>query len=778
VSTVVNRLHFTFIWADLHRQWRLVIPLLLVIPLSIAAAEDNLNSQLAQAQHHLQQGHFKQAIEIWQRLKQDPSLSVPEQINITLQLAHVLHQQGLPEAAVKALQAVLDSAASYPNDHPLVLSLLADAALTTRQYQPARDYTQQALAAITPDTSAPVQATVFNNAGHVALVDAYFGQAISHYQASLAQAKQAGEFLLQAKVLTNLARVYFKTQQIAETLQHLQQAQQALTRQSDNYAKAFALLSTAQLATELLENTPPRRARELSLPQFIFNALQTVQTIATEIENQRLTAYAYGYLGRLYELQNRYADAQQLTRQAIFYTQQADLQTVLYEWEWQLARLLQQQGDLEAAIQAYQRAVDSLQQVRQAFLNTRYRGATESLRETIGTVYFGLADLLLKKAAISSAETRQTLLHQAQTTVERFKVAELQDYFGDDCVAEDNASVALTRPELAETAVLYPILLPDRTEILLTLSGQQVLFTLDIEALRLKEEVNEFRFELETRGTQAFLSYAQRLYRWLIAPLQASLQAAGVKTLVFVPDAALRTIPLAALHDGNNFLVEQYAVVTLPNLQLSYPKLQPSKQPRILLNGLSEAVQGYSALTSITDEVKFIEQLYGHQAKVLFNQNFTSKKFAQALQSQVYDIVHIASHGEFDSDPTRTFLLTYDGQLTMDKLENLIRLSDLRNRPVDLLTLSACQTAVGDDQAALGLAGIAIKAGAQNALASLWFVDDKATALLISEFYRQLQTARVTKAQALQQAQRTLLRDPNYQHPLFWAAFLLIGNWL
>jgi CHAT domain-containing protein len=113
----------------------------------------------------------------------------------------------------------------------------------------------------------------------------------------------------------------------------------------------------------------------------------------------------------------------------------------------------------------------------------------------------------------------------------------------------------------------------------------------------------------------------------------------------------------------------------------------------------------------------------------------------------------------------------------MNQLEQLIRLSKLRNEPVELLTLSACKTAVGDDQAALGLAGVAIKAGARTALATLWSIDDEATTLVIGEFYRQLQREHVSKAKALQNAQKFLLKNSRYQHPAFWASFLLIGNW-
>ncbi|MGH8559001.1 MAG: CHAT domain-containing protein, partial [Methylococcales bacterium] len=124
------------------------------------------------------------------------------------------------------------------------------------------------------------------------------------------------------------------------------------------------------------------------------------------------------------------------------------------------------------------------------------------------------------------------------------------------------------------------------------------------------------------------------------------------------------------------------------------------------------------------------------------------------------------------------FVLTSDGKISLDALGNMMGVSRYRNEPVELLTLSACQTAAGDDRAALGLAGVAVKAGARSALASLWFINDPASADLVTEFYRQLKKPGTSKAKALQQAQWLLLNDERYEHPGYWAPFLMIGNWL
>ena len=141
-------------------------------------------------------------------------------------------------------------------------------------------------------------------------------------------------------------------------------------------------------------------------------------------------------------------------------------------------------------------------------------------------------------------------------------------------------------------------------------------------------------------------------------------------------------------------------------------------------------------------------------------------------------MVHIASHGVVENDVNKSFLLAYDDKITMNRLSQLVGLLQYRQTPLELLTLSACETAIGDDRAALGLAGVAVKAGARSALATLWFIDDKATSELVDEFYRQLRDPSVTKAVALQRAQLMILNEPGYGHPSFWAPFLLISNWM
>jgi CHAT domain-containing protein len=292
----------------------------------------------------------------------------------------------------------------------------------------------------------------------------------------------------------------------------------------------------------------------------------------------------------------------------------------------------------------------------------------------------------------------------------------------------------------------------------------------------LTEEVRAFRQKLEKRTTRQYLPHAQALYQWLILPVEQDLEHFQINTLVFVPDGPLRTIPMAALHDGQRFLITKYALATTPGLTVTDPKPIDRANINLFSVGLTEAVRGFPPLPYVATELESIQKLYG--GKRLLDKQFLVNRMEQEMKKEEFTIVHIASHGIFSNDPKKSFLLTYEDKLTMDRLDELIGLFQFRDNPLDLLTLSACETAAGDDRAALGLAGVAIKAGARSALATLWFINDQVSSELVTEFYRQLQDPTHSKAVALQHAQIQVLENPRYAHPGYWAPFLLINNWL
>jgi CHAT domain-containing protein len=198
--------------------------------------------------------------------------------------------------------------------------------------------------------------------------------------------------------------------------------------------------------------------------------------------------------------------------------------------------------------------------------------------------------------------------------------------------------------------------------------------------------------------------------------------------------------------------------------------------------GLTVERPPFKALTNVRAEVAGVKGILG--GIELLDGDFTLATLQEQLQNKSYPVVHIATHGKFGVDSASTFLLSFDSRITLEQIDEVLREAKLpqkrsrRNQqPVELLTLSACQTAAGDNRAALGIAGVAVRAGVRSALASLWNINDEATVPLIEEFYTQLEQPNVTKAEALQKAQLKMIAHLEYSHPAVWSPFILIGNW-
>ncbi len=185
----------------------------------------------------------------------------------------------------------------------------------------------------------------------------------------------------------------------------------------------------------------------------------------------------------------------------------------------------------------------------------------------------------------------------------------------------------------------------------------------------------------------------------------------------------------------------------------------------------------YPALPHVTNELAVVRELFSAQVRI--DQEFVLPALTRDFAGRQYAVVHLASHGEFRHDAAESYLVLHDGKLSFAALEQLVRPARHRGQPLELLTLSGCATAAGDDRAALGMAGVAVKAGARSVLGTLWYVQDESTAQVMGEFYRQWHARRDrTKAEALQAAQMALLRGAKYDHPGYWAPYVLVGNWM
>ena len=499
---------------------------------------------------------------------------------------------------------------------------------------------------------------------------------------------------------------------------------------------------------------------------------QLLEKIAQSANSQgakRTESYAIGTLAYIEEQQGNLAQAIELNQYALSVADAISAEDIAYQWQWQLGRIFKTQGETNKAIASYQNAVDNLGQIRSDLVSFNPE-SQYSFRESVEPVYRQLVELLI------SQPTQENLL-QARNTIESLQMAELENYFRQACLR--------AKPEQIDridtsAATIYPIVTEEKLAVLTSLPGQPIkLYVQPITADKIKYKVIELMGHFNEAGSnKRRKALSQEFYSWLVEPNIRDLTGANIETLVFVLDSSLRNLPVAALYDGEKYLVENYAVALTPGLQLLPSQTFNNKNIKAVVGGLSEANQDFSALPGVANEVQEIAANINSQ--LLLNQEFTNDRLRQTLkETTTAPILHLATHGQFSSKPEETFILTWEDRIDVNELEQLLKVREETPKliPIELLVLSACQTAQGDDRAALGLAGIALKSGARSTVGTLWSVSDESTALLINEMYQQIATAPKNKAQILREAQLKLIRSEQFNHPFYWAPFVLVGNW-
>ncbi len=380
------------------------------------------------------------------------------------------------------------------------------------------------------------------------------------------------------------------------------------------------------------------------------------------------------------------------------------------------------------------------------------------------------------KTGEKGQQPSQDNLKQAREVIEALQLAELDNFFREACLNVKSAQI----DQIDKTAaVIYPIILGDRLEVILSVPGQPLSnYKTTLSQAEIQKSIKLMRESLNpVFSNEERLQLSQQLYDWLIRPAESRLASSGIKTLTFVLDGSMRNLPMAALYDGKQYLVEKYSIALSPGLQLTQSRSLKGDRLKVITAGLSEARQGFKALPAVKSEVTEIASEVS--TKLLFNEKFTDRNLQNAIHTTPFSILHLATHGQFSSKSDDTFILTWNGRINVKELDELLKSrNESESNPVELMVLSACQTAKGDNRAILGLAGVAVRSGARSTLATLWAVQDESTAKFMVEFYKQLSQPRINKAEALRKTQLVFLQNSDFQHPFYWAPFVLIGNWL
>ncbi|MBD2026999.1 CHAT domain-containing protein, partial [Leptolyngbya sp. FACHB-711] len=462
--------------------------------------------------------------------------------------------------------------------------------------------------------------------------------------------------------------------------------------------------------------------------------LLSARVRAEILSDPRAMSYAIGRLGSLYEVTQQWTEAENLTRRALLQAQSlVNAPEITYLWQWQLGRILKAQMSEKSgaeqikyrteAIAAYDEAIKTLQLIK-ADLSTIDRGEQFSFRERVEPAYRELIELRLQAMPQISLEQQLSRnndqdnqnLDRARKTLEALQIAELQNFFREGCIdapviALDEVIEKTSNQQMdadgyaAKAAFIYPIILPDQIAVVLKLPRKEQPLPLLYYSTKVKQEfVEETLLNLRRQitdpenSTEPFKEPAQQVYCWLIQPAVALLRSQDIKTLVFVLDGFLKNIPMAVLYDGQQYLIEQYGIALTPGLSLPDPKPLDRDRLSVLFAGLSKA-EGFSDLPFVQEEEEQIREILqnGQQHSFASLENFKREDLQERIAEDSFQIIHLATHGKFSSNQDETFIMAADGEVSVTDLEQILRRNQSGSNSIELLVLSACQTADGDN---------------------------------------------------------------------------------
>jgi CHAT domain-containing protein/tetratricopeptide (TPR) repeat protein len=557
------------------------------------------------------------------------------------------------------------------------------------------------------------------------------------------------------KVKTNILKASFNSQELIERIQDdLRQ----LPVNSDK------ILMQIHLAKALIND---KKEQWGTIENLLSNSLRESQII----NDRRLQSYSLGIMGLVNEKRKKYIEAINYSEQAISVASSIQAEDLVYQWEWQNARNLQEinKSDSDYAIAAYKRAITSLDKIRKETLSINAE-AQFSLRDNVEPLYRQFVDLTLKSTNLQKNNLRKVIIN-----IESLQRAEIENFLQCQLLNSEPKEIidAVNDPN---AAVFYPIILDDRLEVILSLpNGETKRFTSSVSKKELELTIKNFVEKIQqTHADTKQYQEEVKLYDWLIRPAKSEITS-NIKTLVFVMDGSLRNIPVAALYDSKAqaFLMDQYFLAYTPGTKILGARSKSNRFSSALIAGLKNIKLKY-----IQKEVNAVKA-YLPKSTELTGADFTVENLSRLISSNYYSVIHLATHGSFSSNPKKTYIEATDRNINIDEIQQLLsKQRKIRLNSIELLVLSACETAIGDRRAALGLAGVALRSGSNSTLASLWAVDDESTSQLMDKFYSVLtKNPNMTKAEALVIAQKDI-RNKYDQYGYYWAPFVLVGDWL
>jgi len=704
------------------------------------------------------------------------------------------------------------------------------------QYPKAIEFHQQSLAIKQEIGDRNGEALSLMNMGIAYSELGQYPKAIEFYQQSLSIQRQIGDRNGQALSLMNIGNVYFDLEQYPKAIEFFHKSLSIQRQIGDRNGEAKSIGNMGNAYNFLGQY--PKAIEFFQQSMVIFRDIGdiagqgiTLSNIGLTLEKQQQPELAIVFYKQSVNVREGIRqDLRKLPREQ----QESYTQTVADTYRG-LADLLLSQGRVLEAQQVLE--LLKIQELRDFTRNARAGGETagialsrieEDILKKYGTlIAFGLKlyECEQQKCNILSQLRDQldTLTQQFNQDTNTFRKT-LQERLAKDPALMEPEQVRNTAAKIVtaepDTILVYPLVLKDKIRILLaTRAGEKGVvfrtFETPVNQQQLWNKVSQFRTELSNpNGEKELKAISQELYNWLIKPLEGEIKGKNVRNLVFSLDRSTRYIPMAALFDGKQYLIERYGISTILNAGLTDVKDRlPSKKQdiKVLAMGVSKAFPGFNALSNVPLELANIVQKSGKENTGIFpGSEFLDEAFIfPTLRDNLSGnkILHIATHGKFESGrPENSFLLSGTGEeLKIDQIQTLQNYM----KDTHLVVLSACETALGGvDADGIEMSGISfyfLTNGAKAVIASLWLVNDASTSQLMQQFYQNLSTGKMTKAQALREAQIAMIQDSkiqsgdvnrssvnytpgqsrnsesishNLSHPYYWSPFILIGNGL
>jgi CHAT domain-containing protein/Tfp pilus assembly protein PilF len=729
------------------------------------------------------------------------------------QLGIQQYRQGLRSEALATFQQVLAIRKQIRDieGEATTLGNIGTVYLNLEQYSEALKYFQLSLSTRASTRGGFEEGITLNNIGLIYDNLGQYSKALEYYQRALVIHKKVGDRNEEVVTLNNIGVVYNNLGEYAKALEYYQQVL-AIKQEDRDHILDFSLESAALNNIGLIYRSLKQYAEAL---EYYRQALE----ISDKFGDRTGEATTFNNIGVVYDELGQYSEALKYYQLALTSTKASGDRSGEGKTLNNIGYVMKAQSGLELAILYFKQSVIVRESIRKD-LKKFSREEQQSYTHTIDDTYRTLADLLLQKGRVT----------EALQVLDLLKIQELEDYLknvkGNDRTAQ---GIKLLAPEEAISrqlsaisfkksselnrrlaseiqklpkseinkvpdylrklpqgvVLIYPLILDDRLELIIFSTNiLPINRTVKIKKAELEKLVTDFRSDLQDYSSIDVKDSGKKLYDLLIKPIESDLKLASTTTILYAPDGILRYIPLAALYDGNQWLIEKYRVNNLIAYSLFDPDSKPQAKLRIFAGAFggkdNETRFRFSGLPATIPEVDHIATTFSNTTK-LIEQEFTATTAKVKVVGQT--IVHFATHAEFKSgNPLDSYVLFGDGSKV-----TLAEINEWQLKDVDLFVLSACQTGVGslgNGSEILGFGYQVQRAGAKASIASLWTVSDGGTQLLIAAFYGNLQKQNVSMSTSLRAAQLSMIRqnpqkgEINYSHPYYWSAFVLIGNGL